>query len=96
MTGRRFDEKKASVIMGVDNPALELDDTIPRNNASPGETVGNGVDGRPRSFCYLTLEALPRVDYYKDNKEAMKRPSIGELRGEVRPPEKTVSIIFYS
>lgn len=37
---------------------------------------------RKRSFQHHTLEALPRVDNYRNDFEGLKRPSLGELHGE--------------
>lgn len=47
-------------------------------------------NGRPVSFCHLTMEALPRLDYYMNSKQAWKRPSLGELHGE-EPGKKDIS-----
>ncbi|KAL1139875.1 hypothetical protein AAG570_006852 [Ranatra chinensis] len=79
----RFNVKKAANAVtsspnGVDNPGLYL---------GPGDTGGlapaaNKPRGERNSFCTLTLEALPRVDHYKNTKESIKRPSLGELHGE--------------
>ncbi|GLH13676.1 Uncharacterized protein GBIM_18200 [Gryllus bimaculatus] len=39
------------------------------------------ADRRP-SIVHLTKEALPRVDYYSNALEGMKRPSLGDLHGD--------------
>lgn len=72
MSLSRFDVARARHVEdGIDNPAMEIDSTAPE---------------RPE-ICHLTLEALPREDYYKNNKDAVKRPSLGELHGEPRTQE---------
>lgn len=35
------------------------------------------------SLAQLTREALPRLDHYRNCVQAMKRPSLGELYGDV-------------
>lgn len=37
---------------------------------------------RKGSIVHLTLEALPRVDYYRNCLQGMKRPSLGEIHGD--------------
>ncbi|XP_017467653.1 PREDICTED: bumetanide-sensitive sodium-(potassium)-chloride cotransporter [Rhagoletis zephyria] len=41
-------------------------------------------DDRKYSLAQLTTEALPRLDNYRISKRNMKRPSIGELHGELQ------------
>jgi hypothetical protein len=76
----RFNVKKAAISSnpegGVDNPGLYL---------GPGEDkekIGAAKRSERNSFCALTLEALPRIDHYKNTNEMVKRPSLGELHGE--------------
>lgn len=38
---------------------------------------------RKRSLAQLTREALPRMENYRNSKRALKRPSLGELHGEM-------------
>ncbi|XP_059611500.1 bumetanide-sensitive sodium-(potassium)-chloride cotransporter isoform X2 [Phlebotomus argentipes] len=56
-------------------------------NESPEEPKRISVcdmDGiRKKSFAQLTREALPRLDNYRISKRALKRPSLGELHGEL-------------
>lgn len=52
------------------------------------EYVGN----RKRSLAQLTREALPRLDNYRISKRALKRPSLGELHGEIH--EKVICLAF--
>ncbi|KAL0271481.1 UNVERIFIED_CONTAM: hypothetical protein PYX00_008562 [Menopon gallinae] len=37
---------------------------------------------RKQSFAHHTIEALPRLDNYRNDLQALKRPSLGELHGE--------------
>ena len=37
---------------------------------------------RKKSFQHNTLEALPRLDNYRNDFIGLKRPSLGELHGE--------------
>lgn len=37
-----------------------------------------------QSLCPVTDEAIPTSGYYKNNQDAMKRPSIGQLLGDPR------------
>lgn len=37
---------------------------------------------RRKSFVHHTIEALPRLDYYRNDLPGWKRPSLGELHGE--------------
>nr|XP_014091112.1 bumetanide-sensitive sodium-(potassium)-chloride cotransporter [Bactrocera oleae] len=59
-------------------------------------------DERKFSLAQLTTEALPRLDNYRISKRNMKRPSIGELHGELQeqsiqmpdpPPESNSNMI---
>ncbi|CAD6995861.1 unnamed protein product [Ceratitis capitata] len=59
-------------------------------------------DERKFSLAQLTTEALPRLDNYRTSKRNMKRPSIGELHGELQeqsiqmpdpPPESSTHMI---
>lgn len=85
MSGRRFNVAKAMQGGGgIDNPAMDMGSMPTGLNLNPSGDLP--VPGLPRtdSRCQLTMEALPREDYYRNNKDAMKRPSIGELHGEPR------------
>lgn len=81
MSGRRFNVAKA-MQGGIDNPAMDMGSMPTGLNLNPSGEVFTLP--RTDSRCQLTMEALPREDYYKNNKDAMKRPSIGELHGEDR------------
>lgn len=37
---------------------------------------------RRRSLAQMTREALPRLDFYRNSRRALRRPSLGELHGE--------------
>uniref|UniRef100_A0A1L8DDI6 Putative solute carrier family 12 n=2 Tax=Nyssomyia neivai TaxID=330878 RepID=A0A1L8DDI6_9DIPT len=56
-------------------------------NESPEEPKRISIcdmDGiRKKSLAQLTREALPRLDNYRISKRALKRPSLGELHGEL-------------
>uniref|UniRef100_A0A1B6EM82 Bumetanide-sensitive sodium-(Potassium)-chloride cotransporter n=1 Tax=Cuerna arida TaxID=1464854 RepID=A0A1B6EM82_9HEMI len=73
---------------GIDNPAMDMGSIPTGLNLSPSALPDGSQDGLDRSqsqsFCHLTMEALPRADYYKNNRDAIKRPSLGELHGEPR------------
>uniref|UniRef100_A0A1B6CFU0 Amino acid permease/ SLC12A domain-containing protein n=2 Tax=Clastoptera arizonana TaxID=38151 RepID=A0A1B6CFU0_9HEMI len=86
MTRHRTDGK-TTASKGVDNPALEPDDPPAPQHIPLGAVLADGGDTRTRTNGYLTLEALPRMEYYKN--QAEKRPSIGELQGEVKAPQIT-------
>jgi hypothetical protein len=45
------------------------------------------------SLAQLTREALPRLDHYRNCIQAMKRPSLGELHGELT--EEKVRSLHY-
>lgn len=68
---------------GYLNPAFLSDNGSARNEL--GLPDGN----RKTSFVHDTREALPRVDNYRNDMQALKRPSIGELHGE----EKDLKVI---
>ncbi|KAL1379867.1 hypothetical protein pipiens_003705 [Culex pipiens pipiens] len=52
-------------------------------------SVGSDDNGRRYSYNHLTREPLPRLEYYRTSKRGLKRPSIGELHGDLdRKPEK--------
>ncbi|GAB0086660.1 bumetanide-sensitive sodium-(potassium)-chloride cotransporter [Sergentomyia squamirostris] len=56
-------------------------------NESPEEpkriSVCDMEAARKKSLAQLTREALPRLDNYRISKRALKRPSLGELHGEL-------------
>ncbi|CAH1403525.1 unnamed protein product, partial [Nezara viridula] len=72
---RQWELRKAGVPggpgSGYENPCLET---------SWGQAPRTGRERN--SFCTLTLEALPRLDYYRENRGSAKRPSLGELHGD--------------
>jgi len=61
------------------------------NNGVPDLGLGHGTnpaaDSDPEthrnSLAHLTREALPRLDHYRNCMQAIKRPSLGELHGEL-------------
>ncbi|KAK9507422.1 hypothetical protein O3M35_007277 [Rhynocoris fuscipes] len=61
-----------------DNPGLLLDN----GSYHHGDPDSQQKKRERNSFCTLTLEALPTVDSYSNNKDSVKRPSLGELQGE--------------
>lgn len=82
----RFNVRKAGTNTngGVDNPGFEPQSYTPTADGVSSGTPYNNPRRERNSFCTLTLEALPRVDYYKNSQESAKRPSLGELHGEPR------------
>lgn len=58
----------------------------------PGGDMPNG--DRKKSFVHHTMEALPRVDNYRNDIQALKRPSLGELHGEEKELKVTVRNIY--
>ncbi|PSN49692.1 Bumetanide-sensitive sodium-(potassium)-chloride cotransporter [Blattella germanica] len=87
-----------NVMQGVpENELLELEDSpgaLPNSttNAFPppaAANVGEPKGRRRSSLAQLTRERLPRLDYYRNGLQALKRPSLGELHGE--PSEGKVS-----
>lgn len=53
------------------------------------------LKNRRSSLSQIIREALPRLDHYSNSQEAIKRPSLGELHGElneekVRPLYSTI------
>ncbi|XP_054288120.1 bumetanide-sensitive sodium-(potassium)-chloride cotransporter isoform X2 [Macrosteles quadrilineatus] len=78
----RFNVAKAMQKGGIDNPALDMGSGLTLHQE--GDVQYGSQSDLTNSFCHLTMEALPRADYYKNNKDAMKRPSLGELHGEPR------------
>lgn len=42
------------------------------------------IINRKKSLAQLTREALPRLDNYRISKRGLKRPSLGELHGEIK------------
>lgn len=46
---------------------------------------------RKRSFAHHTIEALPRLDNYRNDLQALKRPSLGELHGEEKDMKVPIS-----
>lgn len=96
MEGGRFNVSKVDggLEMNLDKNSSTNGDlstsiiTSPLRDNFDGEYVGN----RKRSLAQLTREALPRLDNYRISKRALKRPSLGELHGEIH--EKVCLFIF--
>nr|CAD7437439.1 unnamed protein product [Timema bartmani] len=95
---RRVDGETATMQHVPENDILELDhkdnmnsrSTLTTTGASSGELYNSNsttclydpTGVRKISLAQLTLEALPRLDNYKNCENATKRPSLGELHGE--------------
>lgn len=68
-------------ISGTDGTRVDIDhQTV--------SSVGSDLDDQRYSYGHLTREPLPRLEYYRTSKRGLKRPSIGELHGDLdRKPE---------
>lgn len=65
-----------------ENMELQVD-TSPNSYINYGYMTDVPYSGdRKRSFQHHTLEALPRLDNYRNDFDGLKRPSLGELHGE--------------
>jgi hypothetical protein len=89
----RFDVKTVSEDSCVDGNFKMMG--LPQNGV-PDLGDGHGTypaaSSDPKTYRYslghLTREALPRLDHYRNCMEAIKRPTLGELHGELS--EETV------
>lgn len=66
------------------NPNGYLNAGFVSDNGSARSDLSVPEGDRKKSFVHHTREALPRVDNYRNDIAALKRPSIGELHGEER------------
>ncbi|XP_055636768.1 bumetanide-sensitive sodium-(potassium)-chloride cotransporter-like isoform X2 [Toxorhynchites rutilus septentrionalis] len=65
--------------------------TITGENSTDGNAVdfdhqadsSIGSDCNGRRYSHFTREPLPRLEYYRTSKRGLKRPSIGELHGDL-------------
>ncbi|XP_077285790.1 sodium potassium chloride cotransporter [Arctopsyche grandis] len=75
------------------NNGFELNEDKGSNGNLEAGTITSSLDveyvgNRKRSLAQLTREALPRLDNYRISKRALKRPSLGELHGEIHEKDE--------
>jgi len=94
-TKHRFDVMPVSEDSFVDGNFKMLG--VPKNGVPDlghGNATYPGASSDPKthrsSIAHLTREALPRLDHYRNCMEAIKRPTLGELHGELS--EEKVSL----
>ncbi|KAK6631514.1 hypothetical protein RUM44_006041 [Polyplax serrata] len=82
----RFTVRRISSIAVMQNVPENMElqvDTSPNSYINYGYMTDVPYSGdRKRSFQHHTLEALPRLDNYRNDFDGLKRPSLGELHGE--------------
>jgi hypothetical protein len=96
-TNNRFDVKLVSEdspldgnfkMMGLPNSGVP--------DLEHGHATYPGASSEPKthriSIAHLTREALPRLDHYRNGLEGTKRPTLGELHGELS--EEKVSPLY--
>jgi hypothetical protein len=84
-TSRRFDVKPVSEENSVDKKMGVPSSDVPELGQDRAIYPAASSDPKPHrySLAHLTREALPRLDHYRNCLEAIKRPSLGELHGDV-------------
>lgn len=71
--------KSTSILLSPLREGQQLDAISPGVWGDP-----EGLARRKRSLAQMTREALPRLDNYRNSRRALKRPSLGELHGEIK------------
>jgi len=96
-TNNRFDVKPVSEDSRVDGNSKMMG--LPKNvvpDLGHGHATYPGASSDSKthrnSLAHLTREALPRLDHYRNCMEAIKRPTLGELHGELS--EEKVSPLY--
>jgi len=87
-TNNRFDVKPVSEDSRVDDnfkmTGLPKDGVLDLGHSyATYPAASNDSKVHRNSVAHLTLEALPHVDHYRNCLQATKRPSLGELHGEL-------------
>lgn len=88
--------KKNGIHMGaaiISRPLRNSVDNMEKGAApnNQGETwLHDAGWRRKRSLAQLTREALPRMENYRSSKRAFKRPSLGELHGDLIAEEVSI------
>jgi hypothetical protein len=87
-TNHRFDVKPVSEDSSVDGNYKMMG--LPQNGVpdlgqvyATYPAASSDPKTRRNSIAHLTREALPRLDHYRNGLEATKRPTLGELHGEL-------------
>jgi hypothetical protein len=87
-TNHRFDVKRVpegSAVSGDSNvqgvPNNDVSEPVQGHATYP--VASTDPKNRRTSLAQLTREALPRLDHYRNCIQAIKRPSLGELYGDV-------------
>ncbi|KAJ8965881.1 hypothetical protein NQ314_003861 [Rhamnusium bicolor] len=72
---------------GIDNTSFQWNENVENHGYSWNEhssvVAPTNVPAakRKKSLVQLTIEALPRLENYRNSRRAAKRPSLGELHG---------------